>query len=53
MLTVVLVLVGAMALGWVALIALAVAAEKLLPQGQAIARVIGVALITGGTVVAT
>jgi predicted metal-binding membrane protein len=49
----VLVLVGAMALAWVAVIALAVAAEKLLPQGEALARVVGVALVTGGIVVAT
>jgi predicted metal-binding membrane protein len=49
----VLVLVGAMALGWVAVIALAVAAEKLLPQGQALARVVGIALITAGIVVGT
>ena len=49
----VLVLVGAMALEWVAIIALAVAAEKLLPQGEALARVVGVALVTGGILVAT
>jgi predicted metal-binding membrane protein len=49
----VLVLVGAMALAWVALIALAVAAEKLLPRGEAFARVVGVALVTGGILVAT
>ena len=49
----VLVLVGAMALAWVTVIALAVAAEKLLPQGEALARVVGVALVTGGIVVAT
>jgi predicted metal-binding membrane protein len=49
----VLVLVGAMAIEWVALIALAVAAEKLLPQGEALARVVGVALVTGGIIFAT
>jgi predicted metal-binding membrane protein len=49
----VLVLVGAMALAWVAVIALAVAAEKLLPQGEALVRVVGVALVTGGILVAT
>jgi predicted metal-binding membrane protein len=49
----VLVLVGAMALAWVAVIALAVAAEKLLPQGEALARVVGVALVTGGILVVT
>jgi predicted metal-binding membrane protein len=49
----VLVVVGAMALAWVAVIALAVASEKLLPQGEALARVVGVALVTGGILVAT
>jgi predicted metal-binding membrane protein len=49
----VLVVVGAMALVWVAVIALAVAAEKLLPQGEALVRVVGVALVTGGILVAT
>jgi predicted metal-binding membrane protein len=49
----VLVLVGAMALVWVAVIALAVAAEKLLPRGEALARVVGVALVTGGILIAT
>jgi predicted metal-binding membrane protein len=49
----VLVVVGAMALAWVAVIALAVAAEKLLPQGAALARVVGVALVTGGILIAT
>jgi predicted metal-binding membrane protein len=49
----VLVLVGAMALAWVAVIALAVAAEKLLPEGQALARVVGIALLAGGIVSAT
>jgi predicted metal-binding membrane protein len=52
-LTAVLVVVGAMALVWVAVIALAVAAEKLLPQGEALVRVVGVALVTGGILVAT
>jgi predicted metal-binding membrane protein len=46
----VLVLVGAMALAWVAVIALAVAAEKLLPGGQALARVVGIALLAAGIV---
>jgi predicted metal-binding membrane protein len=49
----VLVLVGAMALAWVAVIALAVAAEKLLPEGQAFARVVGIALLAGGIVSVT
>jgi predicted metal-binding membrane protein len=49
----VLVLVGAMALAWVAVIALAVAAEKLLPRSEALARVVGVALVTGGIFIAT
>jgi predicted metal-binding membrane protein len=49
----VLVIVGAMELAWVAAIALAVAAEKLLPQGDSLARVVGVALVTGGIFVAT
>jgi|SRR5215216_4432638 predicted metal-binding membrane protein len=49
----VLVVVGAMALAWVAVIALAVAAEKLLPQGAALARVVGVALVTSGILIAT
>ena len=47
----VLVVAGAMGLPWVLLIASAVAAEKLLPRGEWIARLIGVALlILGGTV---
>jgi predicted metal-binding membrane protein len=50
-LMVVLVVAGAMGLPWVLLIASAVAAEKLLPRGEWIARLIGVALmLLGGTV---
>jgi predicted metal-binding membrane protein len=50
-LMVVLVVAGAMGLPWVLLIASAVAAEKLLPRGEWIARLIGVALVLlGGTV---
>jgi predicted metal-binding membrane protein len=48
----VLVIAGGMGLVWVALIALAVAAEKLLPRGQLVARVGGIALIAIGIVVA-
>jgi predicted metal-binding membrane protein len=48
----VLVIAGGMGLVWVAAIALVVAAEKLLPRGQLIARVGGIALIALGIVVA-
>jgi predicted metal-binding membrane protein len=48
----VLVVAGAMSLPWVLLIACAVAAEKLLPRGERIARLTGVALIVLGVAVA-
>ena len=48
----VLVVAGAMGLPWVLLIACAVAAEKLLPRGEAIARITGVALVLLGVAVA-
>jgi predicted metal-binding membrane protein len=48
----VLVVAGAMGLAWVLLIAAAVAAEKLLPRGEWIARAIGVALVLLGAAVA-
>jgi predicted metal-binding membrane protein len=48
----VLVVAGAMGLPWVLLIACAVAAEKLLPRGERIARLTGVALIALGVAVA-
>src|SRR5439155_19129579 len=48
----VLVVAGAMGLPWVLLIGLAVAAEKLLPRGEWIARAIGVALVLLGAAVA-
>jgi predicted metal-binding membrane protein len=51
-LMVVLVVAGAMGLPWVLLIACAVAAEKLLPRGDRIARLAGVALIVLGVAVA-
>jgi predicted metal-binding membrane protein len=51
-LMVVLVVAGAMGLPWVLLIACAVAAEKLLPRGESIARLTGVALVLLGVVVA-
>jgi len=51
-LMVVLVAAGAMGLPWVLLIAAVVAAEKLLPRGEWIARVTGVALVLLGVVVA-
>jgi predicted metal-binding membrane protein len=51
-LMVVLVVAGAMGLAWVLLIATAVAAEKLLPGGNWIARGIGVALVLLGLAVA-
>ena len=46
------VVAGAMGLPWVLLIGLAVAAEKLLPRGEWIARAIGVALVLLGAAVA-
>jgi predicted metal-binding membrane protein len=48
----VLVVAGAMGLPWVLLIACAVAAEKLLPRGEWIARLTGVALMLLGAAVA-
>ena len=48
----VLVVAGGMGLVWVAVIALAVAAEKLLPRGPLVARIGGIALIAAGIVVA-
>jgi predicted metal-binding membrane protein len=51
-LMVVLVVAGAMGLVWVIAIALAVAAEKLLPAGQRLGRIGGIALIAAGIVVA-
>ena len=48
----VLVVAGAMGLAWVLLIACIVAAEKLLPDGEWIARVSGVALVLLGVAVA-
>lgn len=48
----ILVVVGAMSLPWVLTIALLVFAEKVLPQGWRTARVIGVALIVAGVLVA-
>jgi predicted metal-binding membrane protein len=51
-LMVVLVVAGAMGLRWVLLIACVVAAEKLLPGGESVARVIGVALALLGLGVA-
>jgi predicted metal-binding membrane protein len=51
-LMVVLVVAGAMGLAWVLLIAVAVAAEKLLPGGSWIARGVGVALVLLGLAVA-
>jgi len=47
-----LVVVGAMGLAWVLLIAAAVAAEKLLPRGEWIARTTGIALVILGIAVA-
>jgi predicted metal-binding membrane protein len=49
---VVLVVAGAMGLPWVLLIACVVAAEKLLPGGEWIARLTGVALVLLGAAVA-
>jgi predicted metal-binding membrane protein len=51
-LMVVLVVAGAMGLPWVLLIACVVAAEKLMPGGEWIARAIGVALVALGVAVA-
>jgi predicted metal-binding membrane protein len=51
-LMVVLVVAGAMGLVWVLLIAAIVAAEKLLPRGEWIARVTGIALVLLGVAVA-
>ena len=51
-LMVVLVVAGAMGLVWVLLIAAIVAAEKLLPRGEWIARAIGIALVLLGIAVA-
>jgi predicted metal-binding membrane protein len=51
-LMVVLVVAGAMGLPWVLLIACAVAAEKLLPRGEWLARLTGVALVLLGVAVA-
>ena len=51
-LMVVLVVAGAMGIRWVLLIAGLVAAEKLLPRGEAIARLIGAALVLLGLAVA-
>src|SRR5262245_51962870 len=51
-LMVVLVVAGAMGLGWVLLISAAIAAEKLLPGGRWIARGVGVALVLLGVFVA-
>jgi predicted metal-binding membrane protein len=51
-LMVVLVVAGAMGLPWVLLVACAVAAEKLVPRGEWIARLIGVALVLVGAAVA-
>jgi predicted metal-binding membrane protein len=49
---VVLVVAGAMGLPWVLLIAAIVAAEKLLPRGEWVARLTGAALILLGIVIA-
>jgi predicted metal-binding membrane protein len=51
-LMVVLVVAGAMGLVWVLLIAAIVAAEKLLPRGEWIARATGIALVLLGIAVA-
>ncbi len=51
-LMVVLVTAGAMGLAWVLLIAVVVAAEKLLPRGEWIARATGIALVLLGLAVA-
>jgi predicted metal-binding membrane protein len=49
---IVLVVAGAMGLLWVLLIAAVVAAEKLLPRGEWIARTAGIALVLLGIAVA-
>jgi predicted metal-binding membrane protein len=49
---VVLVVAGAMGLPWVLLIAAIVAAEKLVPRGEWVARLTGVALVLLGLAVA-
>jgi predicted metal-binding membrane protein len=49
---IVLVVAGAMGLPWVLLIAAVVAAEKVLPRGEWIARAIGVMLVVLGLAVA-
>ena len=51
-LMIVLVVAGAMGLPWVLLVASTVAAEKLLPRGDWIARLTGVALVSLGVIVA-
>jgi predicted metal-binding membrane protein len=51
-LMVVLVVAGAMGLAWVLIIAAVVAAEKLLPRGERIARVTGIVLVLLGLAVA-
>ncbi len=48
LLTAVLVVAGGMGFGWVALIALVVTAEKLLPRGAAVGRAVGVVLVAAG-----
>jgi predicted metal-binding membrane protein len=48
----VLIVAGSMSLGWVLAIALVVAAEKLLPAGQLLGRLGGIALVVTGIVVA-
>jgi len=48
----ILVAAGAMGLHWVLLIAAVVAIEKLLPYGEAVARITGAALVLTGTLVA-
>ena len=48
----VLIVAGAMSLGWVVAIALVVAGEKLLPAGQLLGRLGGVGLLVAGIVVA-
>jgi len=52
-LMVVLVVAGAMSLVWVAAIALAVLVEKLLPRGERVAALFGIALVALGVAVAT
>jgi predicted metal-binding membrane protein len=50
-LMVVLVVLGAMALHWMLLFSLIIAAEKLIPRGQLVARIFGGLLIAGGLLV--